>query len=210
MEQVSKEPDGDQEIEVRSLNKSLHDSFVELVDNEPNKNLETQNESKLKTQPKNEGELINNKLQETKKEDDKEKEDDTEEKENNAEEKENNAEEKSTNTEERENTTEETEDNTEEKANNAEEKESEVPSDLEENHNQSTQITFTGPTIRNHHSPQTSLGPIHRSPTPSFESIGDDERKMDHVIMKENSWLIVMAAVDKLSSIIGRIHLAPE
>ena len=87
MEQVSKEPDGDQEIEVRSLDKSLHDSFVELVDNEPNKNLETQNESKLKTQPQNDGVFINKELQETKKEDDKEKGNNLEETENNSEEK---------------------------------------------------------------------------------------------------------------------------
>ena len=69
MEQASKEPGGDQEIEVRSLDKSLHDSFVELVDNEPNTNLETQNESKLKTQPQNYGVFFNKELQETKKED---------------------------------------------------------------------------------------------------------------------------------------------
>ena len=50
------------------------------------------------------------------------------------------------------------------------EKESEVPSNLEDNHTQSVQLTFTGP--RNQRSTQTSLGPIPRSPTPSFESIG--------------------------------------
>ena len=65
------------------------------------------------------------------------------------------------------------------------EKESEVPSNLEDNHTQSVQLTFTGPTLRNHRS---SLGPIPRSPTPSFESIGDDERELDHVIMKESRW----------------------
>ena len=144
--------------------------------------------------------FINKELQETKKEDDKEKENNLEEKENNSEEKEynsqekenkseekeNSSEEKETNPQERENNTEETENKTEEKGNNAEKKESEVSTTLEDNHTQSVQLTFTGP--RNQRSTQTSLGPIPRSPTPSFESIGDDEREMDHVIMKENRW----------------------
>ena len=46
MEQLSKEPGSDPEIEVKSLNNSLHDCSVKLVDNEPVTNLETQNESK--------------------------------------------------------------------------------------------------------------------------------------------------------------------
>ena len=114
MEQLSKEPGSDPEIEVKSLNNSLHDNSVKLIDNEPDNNLETQKESKLKTQPQNDGVFINKELQETKKEDDNKKENNLEEKENNSEEKEYNSEEKENNSEEKETHAQERENNTEE------------------------------------------------------------------------------------------------
>ena len=123
MEQLSKEPGSDPEIEVKSLNKSLHDSSVKLVDNEPDTNLETQNESKLKTQLQNDGVFINKELQETKKEHDNKKENNLEEKENNSEEKEYNSQEKENKSEEKENSSEEKETNPQERENNTEETE---------------------------------------------------------------------------------------